>query len=211
MPTSAPGPDPITAETGEALRTQRDHEAIARLADEFLPALIAKLASTGLGEIEVRQGGWKARLRKPAAAHDGRPSIARASEVLAAAGHAAGRSPVPARPEERDRRSRPEEEPAAASSRVAAKSPAVGVYHPRRDLVVGMRVRAGDKIGTVDVLGVKQDVVAPVDGVVGSSLAEAGDAVEYGQELVRIDLLERASGDEAGRLARETGAIPGRP
>jgi hypothetical protein len=38
--------------------------------------------------------------------------------------------------------------------RIAAKSPAVGIYQPRRDLAVGMRVRAGEKIGTVNVLGV---------------------------------------------------------
>jgi biotin carboxyl carrier protein len=36
-------------------------------------------------------------------------------------------------------------------------------------------------------LGVAQEVVAPMDGVVGASLAESGDAVEYGQELVVIE------------------------
>ena len=68
----------------------------------------------------------------------------------------------------------------------------MGVFNPRRDLVVGMRVRSGDKIGTVDVLGVNQDVVAPVEGIIGSSLVEAGEAVEYGQPLVRIELPEAA-------------------
>jgi len=76
---------------------------------------------------------------------------------------------------------------------IVAKSPAVGVYTPRRDLVMGMRVRSGDRIGFVDVLGVQQDVLSPIDGVIGSSLAEAGEAVEYGQELVRIEV-----GDAAG-------------
>ena len=36
-------------------------------------------------------------------------------------------------------------------------------------------------------LGVAQEVVAPIDGVVGTSLVEAGDAVEYGQELITIE------------------------
>jgi biotin carboxyl carrier protein len=76
-------------------------------------------------------------------------------------------------------------------------SPAVGIYNPRRDLAVGMRVRSGDKIGSVDVLGVQQDVVSPVDGIIGSSLAEAGEPVEYGQELVRIELPEQAPTSEA--------------
>ena len=43
-----------------------DHAAIDRLADELLPALAAKLAATGLGEIEVREEGWKVRIRRPA-------------------------------------------------------------------------------------------------------------------------------------------------
>ena len=43
-----------------------DHAAIDRLTDELLPALIAKLGATGLGELEVRQGGWRVRLRRPA-------------------------------------------------------------------------------------------------------------------------------------------------
>jgi biotin carboxyl carrier protein len=64
-----------------------------------------------------------------------------------------------------------------------------------------MRVRSGDRIGTVDVLGVKQDVTSPVDGIIGSSLVEVGEAVEYGQELVRIELPERAATDGADASA----------
>jgi biotin carboxyl carrier protein len=36
-------------------------------------------------------------------------------------------------------------------------------------------------------LGIAQEVISPVDGVVGVSLVEAGDAVEYGQELLVIE------------------------
>jgi multidrug efflux pump subunit AcrA (membrane-fusion protein) len=46
------------------------------------------------------------------------------------------------------------------------------------------------------VLGVQQDVIVPVDGLIGSSLAEAGEAVEYGQGLVQLDPLEEV--DESG-------------
>jgi pyruvate/2-oxoglutarate dehydrogenase complex dihydrolipoamide acyltransferase (E2) component len=72
-----------------------------------------------------------------------------------------------------------------------------------------MRVRAGDRIGTVDVLGVREDVIAPVDGVIGSSLAEAGEAVEYGQELIRIELSENARGLDANGADREAAAVLG--
>ncbi len=176
------------ADPEAAAQGRRNHDAIARLADDLLPALIAKLAASGLGEIEVREGGWKARLRMPAAGYE-RPA-ARAAEGHGSHGTARAAAAL-GWPEDRERRLRPEPEVAEEPGRVAAKSPAVGIYSPRRDLVVGMRVRAGDRIGSVNVLGVGQDVVSPVGGVIGSSLAEAGEAVEYGQELVRIELPER--------------------
>ena len=45
---------------------EADHAAIGRLADELIPALIAKLSATGLGEIEVGEGDWTIRVRRPA-------------------------------------------------------------------------------------------------------------------------------------------------
>jgi biotin carboxyl carrier protein len=195
----------VRTEADEALRVKRDHEAIGRLADDLLPALIAKLAASGLGEIEVRENGWKARLRKPAGLDEARRAAARASaESHAAHGHASARPAIAhgRGTEDRDSRREDGEDPAEAEpGLVAATSPAVGVYHPRRDLTVGMPVRAGDRIGWVDVLGVQQDVIVPIDGVIGSSLAEAGEAVEYGQGLVRLDPPERAG--ESGALAAQ--------
>jgi acetyl-CoA carboxylase biotin carboxyl carrier protein len=73
--------------------------------------------------------------------------------------------------------------------RVVATSPAVGFFRPAADRGAGDRVRAGDRLGVVDVLGVPHELVAPVDGIVGASLAESGEPVEYGQALVEIELL----------------------
>jgi biotin carboxyl carrier protein len=181
------------SESEDALAVQRDHDAIAGLADDLLPALIAKLAASGLGEIEVRQGGWKARLRMPAPSGESRRGAAKpvdSHDSHDSHGHTppARGSAVHTRPE--DRHAIDVEDISDEPARVAAKSPAVGIYNPRKDLAVGMPVRSGDRIGQVNVLGVNQDVVSPVDGVIGSSLAEAGEAVEYGQELVRIELPE---------------------
>ena len=190
-----------------AMQIRRDHEAIARLADDLLPALIAKLAASGLGEIEVREGDWKARLRMPAPSEEARGSAAKAADL---AGHVhvpARVVPSHGRPEERDRR--PREQEAAEERRISARSPAVGVYQPLRDLAVGMRVRSGDRIGSVNVLGVNQDVVSPVDGVIGSSLAEAGEAVEYGQELVRIELPESPVATDAAGAERQPAGVAG--
>src|ERR1035437_10640625 len=103
MPARIQSSNTDRTESEWALQTQRDHEAIARLADDLLPALIAKLAASGLGEIEVREGGWKARLRKPATADAGRRSGGRGAEASAGHGHAAPRGPAgPRRPDERD-------------------------------------------------------------------------------------------------------------
>ena len=71
----------------------------------------------------------------------------------------------------------------------AAASPAVGYFTPATALAVGQAVAAGDTLGSVDVLGIAQDVTAPMGGIVSAVLAEVGQAVEYGQVLVEIDPL----------------------
>lgn len=162
-----------------------DHAAIDRLGAELLPALIAKLGATGLGELEVREGAWKVRLRRPAGSGAGRERRPGERGGAERASH--------------DRIDRHAERPktalhhpdgasSRAESQQVATSPAVGIYRPRTDLTVGDRVRSGDRLGAVDMLGIAQEVLAPVDGVVGASLAQSGDAVEYGQELVVIEM-----------------------
>ena len=41
-----------------------DAAAVGRLADELLPALIARLEASTLGELEIRRNGWRVRLRR---------------------------------------------------------------------------------------------------------------------------------------------------
>ena len=50
----------------------------------------------------------------------------------------------------------PPEPPSASANdaRSVATSPAVGYFLPRADLTLGSRVRAGDLLGAVDMLGV---------------------------------------------------------
>jgi biotin carboxyl carrier protein len=183
----------------ETATTAADHEAIGRLADELLPALIAKLTASGLGEIEVREAGWKARLRKPAAREESHRPAVRAAD--AHSGHG--------RPGARDDHATDAAVEADAPEYPSVVSPAVGVFQPRKDLAIGMSVRAGDKVGFVDVLGVHQDVVSPVAGTIGASLVEAGEAVEYGQDLIQIEPPDRPS-PAAARAGREPSAT-GKP
>ena len=178
----------LTERTPEERRA--DHAAIARLADELLPALVAKLGASGLGELDVREGTWRIRLRMPA---DGRMS-----RRPAGTGRGAPQSspvhvtPTPhaaasVRPSAPAPTPEPDQDP---PTRAVATSPAVGFYRPRPAMAAGARVRAGDPLGAIDVLGVPLELVSPADGIVGASLVEPGDPVEYGQGVVEIELLE---------------------
>lgn len=193
-----------------------DHAAIDHLADELLPALVAKLSGTGLGEIEVREGAWKVRVRRPAGDGSTPPKRAADRPSRAQPGHAGhghppagfeghrsareGRGPVvhstngssppnlaPVGPGG-DQGSESSTPPESYPGQAVATSPAVGVYQPRAEARPGTRVRSGDRLGAVDMLGIAQEVVSPADGLVGASLVEPGQAVEYGQDLVLIDL-----------------------
>jgi biotin carboxyl carrier protein len=200
-------PEPVTSGDRRPDRTAveraADHAAIDRLSAELLPALIAKLGATGLGELEVREGGWRVRLRRPgeavapAGARERRPGEReRGRGGSGAASHQPGMTPVGPGRDGRDgtvrdgsngRDSANGRDGAGRDNRMVATSPAVGVFQPRAEARAGSRVRAGDRLGSVDMLGIPQEVVAPADGVVGASLVEPGDAVEYGQDLILIE------------------------
>jgi biotin carboxyl carrier protein len=230
MPDDRPdGQPPIERSASER---QLDHEAIDRLADDLLPALVAKLGDSGLGEIEVREGSWRVRVRRPAgeAGGQGRRTTDRASRAQPGhaghghppagfEGHRSSKDPretrlgagaptngstpaglVPVGPGA-ERGDVPSQDEAAVGGRIVATSPAVGVYQPRPDARSGSRVRAGDRLGAVDMLGIPQEVVAPIDGIVGPSLVEPGQAVEYGQELVIIEPVDD-TGSGGGRPSR---------
>lgn len=213
--------DPRPAEPRAPEQRAADHAAIERLAEDLVPALIAKLAASGLGEIEVAEDAWTVRVRRPAdgAAGQNRRSTDRASRAQpghAGHGHAPGgfeghraaregRPPTAAQPSTNGssaaaadaalHRSAPDPD----GHRAVATSPAVGVYLPRADMTPGTRVRSGDRLGAVDMLGIPQEVVAPADGIIGASLVESGQAVEYGQDLIVIELAARASDRPAER------------
>jgi acetyl-CoA carboxylase biotin carboxyl carrier protein len=181
-------PEPLPPEdrrpTRSADERALDHAAIDRLTAELLPSLIAKLSATGLGELEVREDAWHVRLRRPGG---GDPPV----RERATSDRGTERDRGPER-SSRASQHHPDAPSARTESRGVATSPAVGVYRPRTDIAPGDRVSAGDRLGAVDMLGVAQEVVAPVDGVLGSGLAEPGEAVEYGQELLVIEIIPPA-------------------
>ncbi len=180
------------------------HEAIGRLADDIVPALSAALAASGLAEVELREGDWRVRVRRSAdaaeaAGPDATPSRRRGADRPGRQ-HATDRprshEPVDASTNGTGPPSAREER--ADRFRAVATSPAVGRFRPSPDVPVGLRVRSGDRLGTVDVLGVAQEVSAPADGVVMATLVAADEAVEYGQPLFE---LERMTASASGAAA----------
>jgi acetyl-CoA carboxylase biotin carboxyl carrier protein len=173
-----------------------DHAAIDRLSGELLPALIAKLGATGLGELEIREGGWRVRLRRPLDGVAPRRER-RVGDRAGDRGAERGADHGTERPT-RAAHHLLEAVTARTESRKVATSPAVGIFQPRAELTAGTRVQSGDRLGAVDMLGIPQEVLAPVDGVVGTSLVEPGEAVEYGQELLVIEFDPTAPGSTNG-------------
>ena len=161
-----------------------DHAAIERLANDLLPALVARLSGTGLGELEVREGAWRVRLRRPAtgerrpAERSGRSVRGTSREGGREGGHASAHEPATHGPAE--------ERAPGRHTPLVATSPAVGVFRAG-ELRSGARVRAGERLAIVDLLGVPQDVLAPGDAVVAALFVEDGDAVEYGQALLALE------------------------
>ena len=149
-----------------------DHAEIARLADALVPALVSRLGSANLGEVEIREGEWRVRVRRPAGAAPRRERTYRATLPIVAPSGAS----QPARLALAD---------ASDPEQAVAVSPAVGMF--KAGVAVGTRVRAGDRIATVDLLGIALDVVAPIDGTVAEVYPQSGDGVEYGEEIALVE------------------------
>lgn len=157
------------------------------LTEEILPALIARLRASRLGELEVRSDGWRVRLRRD-------PGRASRRSLRSLGGEAASA------------------EGGDDAGTGFACSPAVGYFSLTALLAVGQSVQAGDQLGSVDVLGISHEVTAPLGGIISAVLAEAGQAVEYGQPLAEIDPLGADMEDEDGAESDEGAArdtVPG--
>lgn len=152
--------------------TDSDHalDAIARTADELVPALTDRLRRHGLGEIEIVDGDLRLRLRS--------------------GGHPEGNAGSPAPGARAETPVEPGPEAAATADRdeggVPVGSPAVGFFVYADGLGPGLAVAKGDALGHVEVLGVRHEVRAPRGGTVRNLVAESGEAVEYGQTVVEL-------------------------
>jgi acetyl-CoA carboxylase biotin carboxyl carrier protein len=183
-------PEPTPPRDRTPAERQADHEGLARLSESLVPALVQKLNASALGELEIREGEWRIRLRRHHATAQRRDR-----SRLAASGGARQPAAVTAAAA-----------PGASDAghdprRAVATSPAVGVF--RAIATVGSPVRSGDRIAVVDLLGIAQDVVAPADGILAEIYAETGEAVEYGEELALIEVPSGNGTDGGGRHERD--------
>lgn len=154
--------------------TDTDHplDAIARAASELIPQLSERLATHGLGEIEVSRGDLRLRV---AAGTPAPPRPAPTEALAPATADPAAEGGVPKPP-----------------PGVGVASPAVGFFVYADGLGPGLDVAKGDPVGHVEMLGVRHDVRAPRAGTVRHLVAESGEAVEYGQVVVELEPAEVA-------------------
>lgn len=154
--------------------TEPASESLAEVelaAERLIPELTERLSRHGLGEIEVRSG----RLRVRVAGRPGeRPSVEREAAAGATSRAASGGGTAAA------------DLDGAASTPV--RSPAVGYFVFGDGLGPGLDVEQGDALGWIDVLGVRHEVRAPQTGTVRNLVAETGEAVEYGQTLLELEV-----------------------
>ena len=179
-------PEPTPPSDRTPAERQADHEGLSRLSESLVPALVQKLNASALGELEVREGEWRIRLRRHHATVP-RRERARIGGTAAPRQAAPAAAAVPM----------PSVDGGGDPDRAVAISPAVGVF--RAVATVGAQVRSGDRIAVVDLLGIAQDVVAPADGTLIEVFAETGEAVEYGEELALIEVANGNGTDPATR------------
>jgi acetyl-CoA carboxylase biotin carboxyl carrier protein len=150
-------------------------EAVAQAAERLIPELSERLRRHGLGEIEVVHGELRLRVAADpavAAAGSTKPAVAGAAAPPSSAADPAGT--------------------AAAPDAVPVSSPAVGFFVYADGLGPGLAVAKGDELGHVEMLGIRHDVRAPRGGTVRHLVAESGEAVEYGQTVLELEIAEAA-------------------
>lgn len=89
-------------------------------------------------------------------------------------------------------------------------APVVGIFRlarsgfPQGEPRAGDHVRAGQVIGTIELMRVPNDLLSPATGVIEAVLVEDGTGVEFGHPVMAIRPFEEVSEDEAAMLPPPT-------
>jgi len=73
-----------------------------------------------------------------------------------------------------------------SNEEIVVKSTVVGLYHNTAEFKDGDYVQSGQKMGYIDIMGIKKDILAPVNGVIVNINIEDNSGVEYGEPLFSI-------------------------
>jgi len=143
--------------------------------------LVALMNEHDLGEIDLRQGELRIRLRKHAeplpTASEARPAIAVPSGASASASRPAS----------------PPEAPRNDEHLVVLKSPMVGTFYGSPSPDAAAFVKVGDHVGPettvciIEAMKVFNEIPAETKGQIVAVLVESGAPVEYGQPLFKVD------------------------
>ncbi len=135
--------------------------------------LIELLESSGLGEIEVKEGEESIRISRAGSAPMAAPAVVHAAPVAAPAAVAEAEAALPAGH--------------------AVVSPMVGTYYqspsPEAEAFVhiGKHVNVGDTLCIIEAMKIYNEIEADKTGTVRAMLKKNGDPVEYGETLFVIE------------------------
>lgn len=149
------------------------------LAPAALRAIVRSFSESDAQDLSLELAGTRLRLTKwptPDGQVAAGTGAAQASPATTAA--AATAAPTRAEPAHDD----------ATPPTVEIRAPRLGLFRPAAAARVGAQVAADDELGTIDVLGSSTTVPAGSAGTVVEIGAGAGDLVEYGQVLARIEV-----------------------
>ena len=147
------------------------------LAPAALRAIVRSFSESDAQDLSLELAGTRLRLTKWPTP-DGQVAAGTGAAQASPATTAAAATPTPAEPAHDD----------ATPPTVEIRAPRLGLFRPAAAARVGAQVAADDELGTIDVLGSSTTVPAGSAGTVVEIGAGAGDLVEYGQVLARIEV-----------------------
>ena len=141
--------------------------------EQVVRSLAALIEETGLGEIEVEQGGLRVRVARQQAHAAAMPAVVAGPVAGAALPAAAVIDPA--------------QHPGVVTSPMvgtAYRGPAPG---GRPFVEVGSQVKAGETLLIIEAMKTMNQIPAPKSGTVIQILVEDGQPVEYGEPLMIIE------------------------
>lgn len=142
--------------------------------------LIELIQSTGVAEIEIREGEESVRITRETA-NKGVPFFMAPPAAPAAAVPAAAAAPTPAKPAE------------PASDKHTLKSPMVGTVYlspspgAKAFVEIGQTVKSGEVICLIEAMKMFNQIEADKAGIVTARLVDNGTPVEFNQPLFVIE------------------------